>query len=90
MVHAIFSGSFERNVITRANKFLIRNYITWKYTLSEILQEQTIEMKNDSRMKIDLFAAESLRIKYLSIYPEITNEVLKSFYTIISIDSFIM
>ncbi|XP_060845847.1 SCAN domain-containing protein 3-like [Rhopalosiphum padi] len=49
-------------------------------TLPDIIQEQAIELKNDSRAKIDFNSGSSLEefwVKYQPIYPEISNEALK-------------
>lgn len=65
---------------------------SWQYTLTsypfstnidllpEIFQEQAIEIKNDSRVKINFNSCSSLEefwMKYRPIYSEISNEVLK-------------
>lgn len=45
-------------------------------TLPDIIQEQAIELKNDSRAKIDFNSGSSLEefwVKYQPIYPEISN-----------------
>jgi hypothetical protein len=65
---------------------------SWKYTLTscpfstnvntspDTFQEQAIELKNDSRAKIDFNSGSSLEeflVKYQPIYPEISNEALQ-------------
>ncbi|KAL4136092.1 hypothetical protein QTP88_007659 [Uroleucon formosanum] len=65
---------------------------SWKYTLTscpfsanvdtlpDTFQEQAIELKNDSRAKIEFNSGSSLEefwVKYQPIYPEISNEALQ-------------
>jgi hypothetical protein len=65
--------------------------LSWRYMLTissfstnvdifpDIIQEQAIELKNDSSAKIDFNSSsmEEFWVKYQPIYPEISNEALK-------------
>jgi hypothetical protein len=83
--HECLTDEFMRYVPDFSNE-------SWKYTLTscpfsanvdtlpDTFQEQAIELKNDSRPKIDFNSGSSLKefwVKYQPIYTEISNEVLQ-------------